>query len=41
MLTSKSLDSDRYWGLQQGADDYITKPFEKEDLLNSITQLLQ
>src|SRR5262245_32233222 len=28
MITSKSKDSDRYWGIEQGADDYITKPFD-------------
>lgn len=40
LLTSKSQDSDRFWGLQQGADDYITKPFEGEDLLNRIARIL-
>ena len=40
MLTSKSQDSDRFWGLKQGADDYMTKPFEDEELLNSIAKLL-
>ncbi len=40
MLTSKSQDYDRYWGLKQGADEYITKPFEQEQLLISIGSLL-
>jgi DNA-binding response OmpR family regulator len=41
MLTSKSQDSDRFWGLKQGADDYMTKPFDMEELLNAINQHLQ
>ena len=40
MLTSKSLDSDRFWGLKQGADEYMTKPFEDEDLLSNVAKLL-
>jgi twitching motility two-component system response regulator PilH len=40
MLTSKSQDSDRFWGLKQGADDYMTKPFEDEELLGNIAKLL-
>ena len=40
MLTSKTQDSDRFWGLKQGADQYLTKPFEEEDLLANVTRLL-
>lgn len=40
MLTSKSQDSDRFWGLKQGADEYMTKPFEDEELLSTIAKLL-
>ena len=40
MLTSKSQDSDRYWGLKQGADGYMTKPFEEEALLAKIGVLI-
>ncbi len=41
MMTSKSLDSDRFWGLKQGADDYMTKPYNDEELQNNIERLLQ
>ncbi len=40
MLTSKSRDSDRFWGLEQGADGYITKPFLKEDLIQAIERFV-
>ena len=40
MLSSKSQDSDRYWGLKQGADAYLTKPFADEELLSNVGQLL-
>ncbi|KJS33643.1 MAG: chemotaxis protein CheY [Desulfatitalea sp. BRH_c12] len=41
MLTSKTQQSDRFWGLKQGADDYMTKPFEANDLLKKVNELLQ
>src|SRR5437868_11206148 len=40
MLSSKSQDSDRYWGLKQGADGYLTKPFGDEELRTHVEQLL-
>lgn len=40
MLTSKSQDSDRFWGLKQGADDYMTKPFDDIELIAHVTKLL-
>ena len=40
MLTSKSQDSDRFWGLKQGADGYMTKPFSPDQLLDNVGQLL-
>lgn len=41
MLSSKTQDFDRYWGLKQGADGYITKPFEPEYLVAEIERRLQ
>ena len=29
ILSSKNLESDRYWGLKQGADAYLTKPVDE------------
>lgn len=36
LVTSKDSSSDRYWGEQQGADAYVTKPFTKDELLRAI-----
>ena len=41
LLTSKTQDSDRFWGLKQGADKYMTKPFDDEELAMTIAELLQ
>ncbi|MEP0920147.1 response regulator [Leptolyngbya sp. DQ-M1] len=36
MLTAKDQDIDKVWGLEAGADDYITKPFNTRELLARI-----
>lgn len=40
LLTSKNQESDKYWGLKQGADAYITKPFADAELQSTIARLL-
>lgn len=40
LLSSKSLDADRFWGLKQGADEYMTKPFEPKELVKTVASLL-
>jgi twitching motility two-component system response regulator PilH len=39
MCTSKNQQTDRIWGLRQGARDYITKPVRAEELLGKIAAL--
>lgn len=36
MVTSKNTESDKFWGKQQGADGYITKPFTRDELLRAV-----
>ncbi|MCL1961872.1 MAG: response regulator [Desulfovibrionaceae bacterium] len=39
MCTSKSQETDRVWGLRQGARDYITKPVNQAELIGKIKAL--
>ena len=39
MCTSKNLETDRVWGMRQGARDYITKPVNETELLAKIKAL--
>ena len=41
MLTAKTDLDDRVTGLDQGADYYLTKPFEQEELLACLRALLR
>ena len=40
LVTTKDQDTDRMWGLRQGAKAYITKPFNDNDLAEVIGQLM-
>jgi twitching motility two-component system response regulator PilH len=39
LCTSKSLETDRVWGMRQGARDYVTKPVNADELLGKIKAL--
>jgi twitching motility two-component system response regulator PilH len=41
LVTSKSTDSDRFWGKKQGADDHIAKPFTAETLTAVIRRFVR
>lgn len=41
LLTAKSSELDKVMGLDQGADDYITKPFSVLELMSRIKALLR
>jgi twitching motility two-component system response regulator PilH len=39
LCTSKSKDTDKIWGMRQGARDYVVKPVDREELLAKIAAL--
>ncbi|MEM8603768.1 MAG: response regulator [Cyanobacteria bacterium P01_H01_bin.121] len=41
MCSTKGEEFDRYWGMRQGADAYIAKPFQPTELIGTVKQLLR
>lgn len=39
MCTSKKQESDRIWGMRQGAKDYLVKPIDPKELVAKIRSL--
>jgi len=39
LCTSKSQETDKIWGLRQGARDYVVKPVDRDELLDKINAL--
>jgi len=39
MCTSKNQETDKIWGMRQGARDYVTKPIAADELLSKIAAL--
>jgi len=41
MLTARASDSDRLQGLKGGADDYLTKPFNLNELIARVARMIE
>src|SRR5690606_14041473 len=41
ILSAKDTSADRVYGLKKGADDYLTKPFNLEELLLRVQKLIE
>lgn len=40
LITSKGQESDKFWGMKQGADEYIIKPVTEEQLLDVVKRFV-
>ena len=40
IITTKDQETDKIWGMRQGAKDYIVKPANEVDLIDSINRVL-
>lgn len=40
-LTAKGTQDDRFEGYQTGAEVYLTKPFDNDDLINTLNEVVQ
>ena len=40
IISTKDQDTDRIWGMRQGAKDYISKPVTEDELLQKINSAL-
>ena len=40
IVSTKGMETDKAWGLRQGAKDYIVKPPREEELISRINELL-
>ncbi|HEY0722369.1 MAG TPA: response regulator [Gammaproteobacteria bacterium] len=40
IVTTKDQETDRVWGLRQGARDYVTKPVDEDTLVQKLRNLL-
>jgi DNA-binding response OmpR family regulator len=41
LLTARSQETDRIYGLEMGADDYVTKPFSPAELVSRVRAVLR
>ena len=41
LVTTKDQETDRAWGMRQGARDYVVKPVSSSDLLQKIKSILE
>lgn len=40
LCSTKNTEMDKFWGMKQGADAYVTKPIDKKELVRVIKKLL-
>ncbi len=40
ICSTKGTEMDRFWGMKQGADAYLSKPIDQEELVRTVKQLI-
>ena len=40
MVTAKDQENDRIWGHRQGADGYLSKPIDRQELLEVLSEMV-
>lgn len=40
LVTTKDQETDKVWGMRQGAKAYVTKPIKEEDLVKTLSEFL-
>lgn len=41
ICSTKGTEMDKFWGLKQGADAYLSKPIDQEELVRTVKHLLK
>ena len=41
IVTTKDQETDKVWGIRQGAKDYIVKPVKEKDLIDRVNSALE
>ncbi|AFZ44967.1 response regulator receiver protein [Halothece sp. PCC 7418] len=41
ICSTKNSDLDKFWGMKQGADAYITKPIDSDELTRTLQQVVK
>ena len=41
ICSTKGTEMDKFWGMKQGADAYLSKPINREELIQTVNQLIK
>jgi DNA-binding response OmpR family regulator len=41
MCSTKGTEMDKFWGMKQGADAYLAKPINQQELIETVNQLIK
>ncbi|MDJ0724705.1 MAG: response regulator [Prochloraceae cyanobacterium] len=41
LCSTKKTEMDKFWGMKQGADAYLEKPLDRDELIRTVKQLIE